>query len=102
MIPIYRACNAEYGPGMRDRMFAIMEDNMHQRPIFSHIRTRALDYMQTPANTMWEASSSKLETIRQDIEAQCRRVDLASTLVTLADSLAVASGVHILLPLYRS
>ena len=26
--------------------------------------------MQTPANTMWEAASSKLETIRQDIEAQ--------------------------------
>ena len=34
----------------------------------------------------------------------CRRVDLASTLVTLVTSLAVAvaSGVHILLPLHRS
>jgi len=68
MIPIYRACNAEHGPGMKNRMYGIMSESMNKRPVFMHIHSQTDVYMRAQILVMHVGASSKLASVCQDIQ----------------------------------
>jgi len=68
MIPIYRACNAEHGPGMKNRMYGIMETNVNKRPVFTHIHSQTDIYMRAQILLMHVAASENLKTVCKDVQ----------------------------------